>query len=567
MRGVEGRFELLGGVDIDQTACDTFKYLTGVEQLCMDIRKLTPEKLRALLGPTAPDVVMGSAPCLPAHGLIVTDRGTERIDSLDVGRTVLTHKGRHRKIVAIGKEKYDGTMYGLRLRGSVDVQEFTHEHPLYVRKFWAPYRDGRQKLELGPPQFVKAGDLKKGKHLIGFPLIRERLGCADAFVGSLGDPTVVQTKQIDGDLLPNGKKRQRTSPKSHLHGCGRTVDLRREATNPSLWFLFGVYLGDGYHVKTDRYTTSFCVGHVNSVLAQKVRLALASIGLDGRNDMSSGETNIKIVVNSKHLTLLVSLFGSSSYNKRIPHELFDLETELVAALVDGYRASDGSDVRRTGKDELMGWKAPSVSLELLRGIQRLLLRVGKFGGIHNDARAGRQCIQGRWVPTAQRWAISVNEAPLKRSNVVFDDTHVWMSIANITNRQTKEDVWNIEVEEDNTFCVPMMATHNCQASSALITNEKALEPKYEALNELTLVLVDLIFATWEKPPAIMMFENVPNIRNRAKNVVDRSAQKAESKRVIDPRRGSRAGEVRVLLRCRRSRRARAVSAAMADVGT
>ncbi len=77
VRGVEGRFELIGGLDIDRTACDTFKYLTGVEQLCADIRAVTPEMLRKYLGDKVPDLVMGSAPCEGSSQLITNDKAEE----------------------------------------------------------------------------------------------------------------------------------------------------------------------------------------------------------------------------------------------------------------------------------------------------------------------------------------------------------------------------------------------------------------------------------------------------------------------------------------------------------
>jgi site-specific DNA-cytosine methylase len=77
VRGVEGRFELIGGLDIDRIACDTFEYLTGVKQLCKDIREVTPEKLRADLGPNPPDLIYGSPPCQGSSQLITNEKAVE----------------------------------------------------------------------------------------------------------------------------------------------------------------------------------------------------------------------------------------------------------------------------------------------------------------------------------------------------------------------------------------------------------------------------------------------------------------------------------------------------------
>ncbi len=77
VRGVVGRFELIGGFDIEQNACSTFEYLTGVRQLCKDIREITPAKLRAELGLTAPDLILGSPPCQGSSQLITNEKAEE----------------------------------------------------------------------------------------------------------------------------------------------------------------------------------------------------------------------------------------------------------------------------------------------------------------------------------------------------------------------------------------------------------------------------------------------------------------------------------------------------------
>lgn len=77
VKGIRGRFRLLGGLDIDQKACDTFEYLTGVKQLCEDIRNVTPTQLRAYIGDKAPDLIAGSPPCQGASQLITNTKASE----------------------------------------------------------------------------------------------------------------------------------------------------------------------------------------------------------------------------------------------------------------------------------------------------------------------------------------------------------------------------------------------------------------------------------------------------------------------------------------------------------
>lgn len=62
----------------------------------------------------------------------------------------------------------------------------------------------------------------------------------------------------------------------------------------------------------------------------------------------------------------------------------------------------------------------------------------------------------------------------------------------------------------------------CVGSSKLISDAKAQEPKYRALNKLSEVWIDLMLATWGKsPPGLVLFENVPNMTTRAKAMLGR----------------------------------------------
>lgn len=81
---VTARFEVVGGFDIDAQACADFQYLTGVEQLCIDARALTPAMLRRAAGKRAPDCVFTSAPCQGSSGLLSAEKAkSEKYQSLN----------------------------------------------------------------------------------------------------------------------------------------------------------------------------------------------------------------------------------------------------------------------------------------------------------------------------------------------------------------------------------------------------------------------------------------------------------------------------------------------------
>lgn len=514
--GVDGaRFVSVGAFDNDPLACQDFEYLTGAKATLADMSTITPAEIRAVIGETAPDCIFMSSPCLPAHGLVLGPAGARRIDEHRVGDLVLTHRGRFRPVMKVGRRWYDGEMFGFRLNGTVDVHEFTDEHPMWVRKF----RKSGAKVRLVEPEFLSAKDVRVGDR-IGFPIMAEEPGCARRFIEALGDPRAI-TK--GGKTDPS----KRYAKPQHAAVSGRTIDIRHLAESPDLWFLIGAYLGDGYR-RPGIHQVLFCPGPEQGECAERIRSALGALGLPCRTDRSGGPTNVKLITTGRHLSMIMAAFGDGAEGKDVPESLMGLDTELLKALINGYRATDGSEQERRENVGYSGvlqarWKIPSVSLPLLRKIQRLLLRLGTFGCINVSWPGGPQVIDRGSGPvtvnTRPRWELVVRLDPKKRTTFEFADGAVWTRVRKITKRPAAEFVWNLEVDEDDTFCAPMMATHNCKGLSSLLSSKQANSPKYQAMNRLVLSGIFLACETWKKPPGLLVLENVPRIRTRGKHLL------------------------------------------------
>lgn len=502
---LQAKWRCIGGVDVVPSVVRDFERLTGCPGTVLDLftieqytafhgkapppgwTEATPADIHRAFHYERPNVVFMSAPCLPANGLVLTEHGMRRIDSIRAGDRVLTHKGHYREVLKVGTEPYRGPMYGIRLNGTVDVQEFTSEHPMWRRRVIRRQSTSRKRA-LSEPEFVAAEKLRVGDR-IGFPIDREDKAAASQFC----------------------------SLYSSRHGLAQHADL------PALWFVAGVYLGDGYR-RSDRPDVAFAVGHGDSQLASKLREALAQLGIGTREEICGSRRNVKLWARDRDLWALLGAFGDGCANKDVPPSLMGLSLPLVEALIDGYRSSDGSSQgRRVARNTLQArWKIASVALPLLRSVQRLLLRTGTFASIHHCWPGGRQqVIEGRTVNTSQRWELNVRLDPKKRTVFEFEDGAVWVRIRSIRTRDAVEPVWNIEVDEDNTFCVPMMATHNCKGFSGLLSETRSLSAKYQALNQLALRSVWLVLEAYkDDPPEMLLFENVPRIATRGRPLLD-----------------------------------------------
>ena len=489
-------FDSAGNIDLDPRACVDLRNLCGTPAIEADIGAMGPADLRALV-PVCPDVAATSAPCLPGDGLVMMQDGPRRIDSVREGELVLTHAGRFCRVDKVNSRLYRGVLHGLRLQGTLDtdIQWYTDEHPIWVRR---RVRGTDKVRTLCAPKWVPAGKVGVDDR-VGFPVPRERPGTAEAFVGQFGAPQTIVRKGVPC-----------TTPRIH--------DLRGFAMDPALWTVLGAYVGDGDRRRKGSYTIRFSVGARNSEAFQVVAEALLTLGLTFSVSANAGETNVRIQVSSRHLWQLCGLFGSSSYTKHIPEVLMGLEDAPMRALVRGLRATDGSDRPN-------GWSIGSVSLDLIRGLQRLMLRCGVFGSVTRLARAGKHIIQGRLVNVSDSYTLAFIRHP-EKTCYQFEDGMVWQRVKRVYTRETVEPVWNLEVEEDHTFCSPLIATHNCVGFSGCLPEATSKTGKYQDFNSLSLHGVQLVLEAWKgakvgrKVPGMIIFENVPRIMTRGKKLLE-----------------------------------------------
>jgi site-specific DNA-cytosine methylase len=64
----------------------------------------------------------------------------------------------------------------------------------------------------------------------------------------------------------------------------------------------------------------------------------------------------------------------------------------------------------------------------------------------------------------------------------------------------------------------------CKGFSRLLGNKKALEAKYQALNQLVFKGLFLVCETWSEPPPLIVLENVPGIMSRGEEILAKARQ-------------------------------------------
>jgi DNA (cytosine-5)-methyltransferase 1 len=226
--------------------------------------------------------------------------------------------------------------------------------------------------------------------------------------------------------------------------CIPNSNNRSLLSNQQLWLL-GRYVADGFVNKHLYNSVEFAIG------MHKEEYFLEHIPVELKDKFKRFKKSCyEYRVADKDLQELCLQFGNGSKNKRIPQWVIDLPNEQIDHFLDGYFSGDGH-VRYKGdtKEQMFS----TVSKELFLGIQLLLLkRYGKVCSlsIRHDKRKEtfNDTYNGQMVFSQKS----------KQTTIGF---RVYVPINSIEYIDGDVQVYNLEVEEDNSYTCDNVNTHNC----------------------------------------------------------------------------------------------------------
>lgn len=212
------------------------------------------------------------------------------------------------------------------------------------------------------------------------------------------------------------------------------------------WWLIGRWLGDG-HVDTRGSLHISCAYSETAELCQ-------TLGDNSGFIANTGTSNqVRIKDPSGRLRRLLKRCGRKADGKRLPVEALSLEPIKASALLSGYLSADGHWNAQNSR-----WMGSSVSRALLLGMSMIAQRVhGVCSAVYAGRKGGIGEIQGRAVNLKDDWIISI--PPRNLSGFVADDG-TWKKVRSV-NPCEQEEVWDLRVEEDESFTVEGCIVHNC----------------------------------------------------------------------------------------------------------
>lgn len=348
-----------------------------------------------------------SPDCFPAGTLVLTRSGYRSIETIQEGDEVLTHKGRWRRVTETSNTRRP--ILSIRGHGHPGLR-VSPEHPFYVR---AHQRD--------TATWQPASTIGKGMYWA----------------------TPCDFPKADVPPIPA------------LRGRGLEIST-------GLLWLTGRYVGDGWtRLTEDRAELVITCGAKEAEALRQILLGLwpRAGARSMNNEMAWHERTTRTAVqfSTNHRGLVEWLrehFGHRAEAKNIPSWALGMSEDLRTALLSGYLSADGS---RTATF----FESTTVSKALAFSVKALANSLGHTVGVYTGENSS--VIEGRKVNARPYWRLRWRHEVDSNHKQTFRQAHLeWTPIRKRGEPSGLETVFNIGVEQDESYVVEGIVVHNCK---------------------------------------------------------------------------------------------------------
>ncbi len=166
----------------------------------------------------------------------------------------------------------------------------------------------------------------------------------------------------------------------------------------------------------------------------------------------------RCVISSMRLVNLIKdlKLGKGAINKQIPNEILNLPVQLANRFLDGYMSGDGCLMENK-------FSATTISEELALGLTLLVAKCKKKDcGIYYNKTEDTTVIEGRTVNQSDTYIVRFFKERRRNGSAVIIDDKIWLPFKERIEHNTKTQVYNISVQDDETYTANNAIVHNCQ---------------------------------------------------------------------------------------------------------
>jgi len=402
--------------------------------------------------------------CFRKSTKVVTSTGLKNIEDIQIGDEVLTHMGRYRPVMNVLKRDYVGEMYHIIPKYGNEII-CTDEHPFLIKgDKWVKAKDLTLADKLLSPAFTQ---MFNKEYVISF--IPTHFNQNESLVDE-GNTFRVKTEHLS---TRNGKKFKTYSVRGHSVNKSCVVD-------PEIAYFIGRWLGDGSVTLTPKRNSGVLQLVFNQRKEESEALLCAKIGerLFGfkPNIRYTSQNIIAVRFENRHIcNTFIDIFGKDCATKRIPRELMG-NPYVLAGLYD----SDGI-VGDAGRLRIV-----LKNKGLIEDIKESQLMCGvaysKIKEVHPQLKDKIFIAYELTTPSSESYKLAEFIHKCKGKAPQNENLKNTIPIKSIYSEHVQETVYNLSVEEDESYTVDGKIVHNCFVLSV----DDSIESIYETAKNMAL---------------------------------------------------------------------------------
>jgi GT2 family glycosyltransferase/intein/homing endonuclease len=414
--------------------------------------------------------------CLP-DTLVSTSDGLKPIQDIKISDLVKTHTGgRFRPVSQKMESDVDTTVVGVTTKYLNKSLKMTENHPVLLLKRnsvkckrWGNHICNQSKLCCLAGQEYKSDCTNLGSTVMK----PEWLPASEINEGDF----MLHPINTNSDALPYFSK---VSEDVVFDGMivgrnHRAKEISDFILDDDFLYLCGLYISEGSF--DGRSTVAFAFNKNEEELHRFVTQMASRLGLSSRVQFTdnTAQVTLQSVILGRFFE---SNFGKGAKNKHIPQWCKDLASENLKYLLKGVFDGDGCRARDTLKLEVASHQ---LTVDVFESF--LKFRAISILGATKKQRPSKNkegCVirAGEKVLDAYSVTVSLNNAPdlfkffgyeaktsKKPSNAcIFDERYAYLPVKKIEKIPYQGKVFNLEVEEDNSYIAENLVVHNCITS-------------------------------------------------------------------------------------------------------
>lgn len=214
-----------------------------------------------------------------------------------------------------------------------------------------------------------------------------------------------------------------------------------DCSDNELWLL-GRFCADGYRENHSLHRPIFCIG-------KKKKQVFEEHLVDIEYSVAHEERNcIEYKIKDNHIAELLECFGTGSTSKQIPQWVINLPVDQLKIFLDGYLSGDGHE----RKDRKLTMFC-TTSEKMFLSLQDIIIK------IHHVVPTVSVRVDNRKESFNNTYNAQFSTKPIGQQ--IIEDKIV-VPIKSIYRIEKEIEVFNFEVEKDNSYTISNVIVHNCQ---------------------------------------------------------------------------------------------------------